>query len=66
MHSPEFVAVQAAYRAQLVGAILGILREFAAEGVDGLTVAADVQKDGEVDIDLAFSASGMPVHGQSL
>lgn len=58
-------AMQAARLAQLEGAILSLLRDAQDEGFNGLTVSASAD-DGQVVIDLAYLANGMPVSGHSL
>ena len=61
-------AMQAARLAQLEGAILALLRDAVGDGLDGydgiaITATAD---EGQVVIDLMYTAKGVPVAGESL
>lgn len=58
-------AKQAARLAQLEGAILGLLRDAEEDGLDGLTITAEADA-GQIIIDLAYTANGLPMHGESL
>ncbi len=58
-------AMQAARLAQLEGAILGLMRDAEEDGLDGLTIVASAD-DGQVVIDLQYTAHGMPLTGQAL
>ena len=58
-------AMQAARLAQLEGAILGLLRDAQDDGLDGLTIEATADA-GQVVIDLTYTASGVPLAGESL
>lgn len=58
-------AMQAARLAQLEGAILGLMRDAEEDGLDGLTVIATAD-EGQVVIDLQYTANGMPMTGEAL
>jgi len=58
-------AMQAAHLANLEGAILCLLRSAQEDGLDGLSIVAEAD-NGQVSIDLSYTAKGMPVAGESL
>lgn len=58
-------AMQAARLAQLEGAILGLMRDAEEDGLDGLSIVA-TSDDGQVVIDLQYTANGVPLSGESL
>jgi len=58
-------AMQAARLAQLEGAILGLMRDAEEDGLDGLSIVATAD-DGQVVIDLQYTANGVPLSGESL
>lgn len=58
-------ARQAANLAQLEGSILALMRTAEEQGIDGLQISVDAHA-GQIAIDLAFTAKGMPVSGESL
>lgn len=64
MHqSPE--AAQAARLAVLEGAVLALLRGAQEDGFNGISIEATAD-EGQVAIDLSFTANGVPVTGHSL
>jgi hypothetical protein len=58
-------AMQAARLAVLEGAVLALLRGAQEDGLDGLTIEVSAD-DGQVVIDLQYTANGVPVTGESL
>jgi hypothetical protein len=58
-------AMQAAHLANLEGAILCLLRAAQEDGLDGLSIVAEAD-EGQVSIDLSYTAKGVPVSGESL
>lgn len=58
-------AMQAARLAQLEGAILGLMRDAEEDGLDGLSIVATAD-DGQVVIDLQYTANGVPLSGEAL
>lgn len=63
--SVSLEAMEAARLAQLEGALLGLLRDVEETGADGLHVTCTVE-DGQVAIDLAYMANGLPIFGKSV
>ncbi len=58
-------AMQAAHLANLEGAILCLLRAAQEDGLDGLTIDASAD-EGQISIDVSYTAKGVPVAGESL
>lgn len=63
MHSRE--AMQAAHLATLEGALLALLRAAQEDGLDAISVEASAD-DGQVVIDVTYSAAGVLLSGESL
>lgn len=63
MHSRE--AMQVAHLANLEGAVRCLLAAAVEDGLDGLTIDATAN-EGMVSIDVAYSANGVAVSGESL
>jgi hypothetical protein len=58
-------AMQAAHLANLEGAILCLLRAAQDDGLDGISIVAEAD-EGQVSIDLSYTAKGVPVSGEAL
>lgn len=56
---------QAARLAALEGAVLALMREAEDQGIDGLHINVEADA-GQIAIDLAYTAKGIPVSGESL